>query len=85
MLLMKNSGYWVVKHMKTSVMEHIHEQFDNEIATQLNEKYTQILKKSVETQKAGYAHDSDKAMAMAKDWWDYITKFIKLWQENPKL
>jgi len=77
MLLAKNSGYWVVKHMDYSLTEHVLDNLDDTLATQLNEKYIQILKSSVETQKAGYAPDSAEAIEMAKEWWDYIAKITK--------
>jgi len=77
MLLSKNAGYWVIKHMDTSTTEYVLEHFDDEGATQLNDKYMQILKKSAKTQKAGYAPDSEEAMEMAKEWWDYVADFTK--------
>jgi len=77
MLLAKNSGYWVVKHMDSSITEHVLDNLDDSVATQLNEKYIQIINRSVETQKAGYAPDSAEAIAMAQEWWDYIMKITK--------
>jgi len=77
MLLSKNVGYWVVKHMDTSIIKYVLEHFDDDGATQLNDKYMQILKKSAKTQKAGFTPDSDEAMKIAKEWWDYVETFTK--------
>ena len=77
MLLSKNSGYWVIKHMDTSLTEHVLDNLDEDVAIQLNDKYVQTINKTVETQKAGYAPDSAEAIEIAKEWWDYITNITK--------
>ena len=76
-LHLKNSGYWIIKHMDGSVMEYIMENFDNAAATQLHEKYAQIVEKSVKTQQAGHPPHSAEAAALAKEWWDYAMEITK--------
>ena len=72
MLHAKNPGYWLIKHMDTSVMEHFTAHLDAEVGEKLNEKYIQIIKKSATIQNAGHAPNSAEAMALAKEWWDFV-------------
>ena len=77
MLHSKNPAYWIVKHVDDSIVSHAMEQFDNEAGMQMNERYSQVIKRMAKLQKDGHEPDSDMAVALAKDWWDYVMEVTK--------
>jgi DNA-binding transcriptional MerR regulator len=77
LLQSKNNAYWVMKYLSDNSIERIYEYYDFEKGAPMMERYKQLFKKAVKTQKDGHAPESEPGQTLAKEWWDFVTEFSK--------
>ena len=75
LLQSKNIGYWLMKHLSSTTMEHLHSRLDEAESQNMMERYKQLVEKAIECQKAGKPPESEEGQAVAKQWWEFITEF----------
>lgn len=77
LLKQNNENYWVVKLFSEELLDHVRDRFKNdpESGERLFEKYLEVLDKAVNLKKDNELPNSDKSIALAKDWWEMINNF----------
>jgi len=75
-LQMKNEMYWMIKHLDDQFLDHVRNRFGN-IGNDMGIVETQmrIYEEAIRLETEGVSPDSERGIALAKEFWDMITTF----------
>ena len=74
-LQLKNEAYWMIKHFNSKTLEHFELHFDDEHGQGELHRLDLLWNEAIRLQKENISPDSDPGLAIAKQFWDTVTRF----------
>lgn len=68
----KNEFYGAIKHFDEKTMDHLHQRFNWDSGAAVVDKMTRLVNEANECQNNGIAPESERAQALAKEFWDMV-------------
>lgn len=74
-LRMKNEFYWLIKYFDDKTLDHIRSRFDRDSGLKAIAEFNRLIDEAIQLQEENVPPESEKGLALAKAFWDMVTKF----------